>query len=300
MTELLDLSYSEVVTLVNFTWGPVEDPEQFGAFYVDVEEDPILLGKRYIGRPTMAVDIPDLSAGLDIGVATVTLPWESETFADYISSGFGHAPVYCVIAELHSRPSPQNPTTAPGVEMRQNSLVYLFSGPVVEATKNSRGHTNQVTLKIATPMVELDHKQLGLPANAECAHTFLGQGCFLDLSDATHPLYPMFEDTSIVAISGNVVTMHPNSSRVHTMPDPGWIHGYVDVEGLRIKIVDAARYSYDVTLIDPPPPRWLNSNCRIVAGCGLTLGDCEFFHNGKNFGAYGWAIPAFNPLFEAQ
>jgi hypothetical protein len=301
MTQLLDHNYSEVISLIEFTWGPVEDDRKYSARYTDVEEDVTVAGNVYLGSPVCGLEIPELAAGLDIITSKVTLPLIDGTFTDDISDGFPHAIVRCRIMELHSRPSPQWPRTAGQLEQRQNKLVHLFQGLVSNAIKNPKGRSSLVELEIASPMLELEHKALGIPANAECAHTHFGQGCFLDLFDVTHWLYPMYEDTSITGINGNVISMHPNSTRVHTMPEPGWLEGYVDVEGCRIKIVNATKGSLDITLIDPPSPRrWLNQNCRIVAGCGLTHGDCQFYRNEKNFGAYGWAIPSFNPLFEAQ
>lgn len=301
MTQLLDFNYSEVISLVEFTWGPVEDDHKFSARYTDVEEDVVIGGKTYLGSPVLKLEIPELTAGLDITTMKVTLPLISDTFTDDISDGFPHATVRSRIMELHSRPSPQWPRTGGQLEQRQNKLVHLFQGLVSHAIKNPRGRSNLVEVEIASPMLELEHKALGIPANAECAHTFLGQGCFLDLFDPSHWLFPMYDDTSITGINGNVITMHPASSRVPTMPEPGWLEGYVDVQGCRIKIVNATFGSNDLTLIDPPSPRrWLNENARVVAGCALTLGDCQFFRNEKNFGAYGWAIPAFNPIFEAQ
>lgn len=282
MTLTLDAAFRRGITLAEFTWGPPDDDELFSKRYADVEVDVPAFGQLFEGEPTMAVTVPKLTIGVDTEECTVDVPLVASSFTSRISDGLPHPDVKLRLMQLTGDP------TAPGV-------LHLFGGYVWTATRNPGGRSSRVRLSAVSAHQDLEDKNLGVSCNAQCAHKFMGTGCYVQKVGVS----PSKSVVDVVtSLSGAKVSLANTGNQIASRSPTFWNAGFMQLGGLRIGVRSWNSGTADFVLHDQPPDEWLLQQVTLVAGCERTITKCRFWANEANFGGYAFNSPSYNPFYE--
>lgn len=324
MTSLaFDRPSKRTVTFVEFAIG---SRSQIAYLRVcDASSTQNALGFDYLPEPSMEVELETQSGGLDDKPLRVRLPLARglhvaiDEFAKSLASPIPYPKVRVLIFERVDTEA-----------TNEQVITYLGEGEVLITRRNPSGKPNIVELEVHPTKTLAKDLKLGIPANPQCAWTFGGTGCTVDNTrfytpgvDSPTPIapYPVrrfyvsltmlgASRTQVVQLDSYVPAVIPNTA--FTMRSARWwVGGHVldPVTGVTIRIRD---WWFDsnlnsgtnkFVLARVPPKEW-DATVRppsfgalyLVPGCRKTKEACDERQNLINFGAFGYAIPAYNPM----
>jgi len=266
------------VALVEFTYGnPVKKLRLAGSQYErDTSEG------RFLPCPGISVKAPKNTISIARDTCQIRLPLgqeNAEPFVSQVSSGRPHSIVSVRTMFLET-------------EGTSSILWHTFFGKLLKTHRNPDGRPNIVSLEVANAKYFLD-RSAGIPITPLCEWSF-GDAHTCGFNPLT------------VEETGTVVTI-VKSALVITLPSyrghPYWEGGYVEFDGLRIKI--KSRQGSTFVLAQYPPKTWTDALSvnqlivKVVPGCDQKISTChQVWHNIANFSGAGIAMPAYNPTFE--
>lgn len=266
--------------LLTFTWGDPADPNvRMVTDYTQAQDSDL-----FQSVSTLELSIPPNTLGFDVDPAVIYLPLEVEP-AVALTSGEPHAPVFVQIEQV---------AKAPGVAAIDRRT--LFFGWVAKSSKSPAGKVGMAKLecvdlkaRVAVPM--------GIPATNQCAFTFGGRGCDIDLDTKREKTVPIVATVEVTAIDGKKVTI---SDLQHTGELRYYHRGYVEVDGLRLGIREYVTGS-TMELVAAPPAAWLDQPCIVTPGCSKLLTVCrDRWQNESRFLGLGIEMAPVHPLVEAE
>jgi hypothetical protein len=258
---------------LEFRYGDPAAPTY--ARFTDWTEDTILGSQSYDSTPDMEVRAPEISGILNDKTLQVALPLKVNGFTDRLSNGTPHSPIYVTLRELLR--------SLDGGSSEQQ--VVLFKGRVSRVIRNPNGRTNSVGIEAKSLKSQMD-VPMGLPANHQCVWTFGGRGCFVTVPT---------ENGTLATITGKTVTITGLAGHA----DRYWHRGFVERQGLRLLIREWVNGT-SFELAKEPPADWATQTVKVYAGCDKTIETCRArWSNEINFGGFGYAIPAYHPVFES-
>lgn len=239
-------------------------------------------GGLYSSRP--AIGIKPVNYAGTFGEAPVKIKMDlgaTDSFTDRISSGEPHSPVSVDIWEIVD--------PAPGSLPKQELL--LFSGDMQTVSRNADGHSGIIEIEVANLKNQLD-VPLGIPLLPHCVWTFTKRGCFkssVGLAETGTLTSLLSTDKQIATITG--LSAHTGKY---------WHRGYVEVDGLRIRIRDWNSTAATTFMLGlEPPARWVGGSVTVFPGCDKQLVTCRTrWNNEEHFGGAGFAVPAYHPVVE--
>lgn len=281
MSRAIDQSTKRSFLLVTFNYG---DPETV-VKYTDRAGDYL----DFPAQPAMQVSVPPNDGTLDDKPCRVILPIDD--FSRRISDGLPHAPVSLLVREI---------VLPASGGAQQASALTLFRGRVTQTIRNYQSRADTVAVEALQAKSRLK-VALGLPCNHHCVFTLFGAGCSTG-AFGEPALADEVQTGTIDAVDGRRVTISGLSA--HPSDPKFWHRGYVRIGGerdLRILIRDWDG-DLDATLFhlaSRPPSDWLGLPVFVTPGCDKTPETCDGrWDNLENFGGYGYAIPAYNPVIE--
>lgn len=261
-----------IATLVTFTWGD-GNIEAYAASDERVTWTSQGWGgltRTWNAQPKLAVGFTRQHGGAADAPITIDLPADVQP-ATGLVTGDPHGDVNVLVEEM----DPTDPTT----------LRAVFEGTVTQATLNASGLDELVRLTVAGHKTRLEIPS-GIAQTRNCAWRFGDDNCGVDV-DA------LKQSATVTAISGVVVTLDvqgPSSRYYH--------RGYIERDGARIMVREYTT-GFVYTLVQPPPPSWLNETVTVAPGCDKTATVCDDrWSNLERFCGIGIGIPASQPLFE--
>lgn len=265
--------------LLEFKYGDPVAPTY--TRFTDQSSDVDALGSKWSAVPDMDVRIPSNIGTLADKQLEIEMKLQSG-FLTNVSSGEPHSPVRVTLSEMSiAADDGSGPQT-----------IVLFVGKLTNVRRNPGGHSESVRL-IAVHSKARMAIPLGLPANHHCVWTFTERGC------AKSPV-GLRESGTLTVLTGKVATITGLADHSADTTSRYWHMGYVEKDGLRITIRDweqaAATTFY---LAKEPPASWVGATVRVFPGCDKTIETCRArWSNEANFGGFGYAIPAYHPVYE--
>lgn len=271
--------------LVTFAYGDPSGPTF--ARYTNRQRNSI----GFTSIPTMEVELAENTGSLDKKETRITMP-SSASFAVQATARFPHSPIYVVIEEV----------VAGTFAGDAGSRKHLFVGRVIRTVRSKKGTSHQFRCLPAKSRLEI---QMGLPATHHCVYNLFRAGCTRPgLTEIAHRKLGQ-----IATINGPVVTISTPNTNLTAPTSPGgnvdrfWERGFLRRDGLLIPIRMWELSDPTVFYLrDTPPNDWLlagSASITFVPGCHKTEFDCiEVWDNENNHGAFGTAIPPYNPIFE--
>lgn len=247
--------------------------------YTDLDQD----FSGFTSTPGMEVLIPENSGHFDEKEARFIMP--KDAFLDRATNGQPHSPIFVQVEEV----------TQGLFAGDQNTQRTMFNGRVTRGRANYQGRSNTVAL-FALPAKSRLELPMGLPCNHHCAWTLFGRGCGLVKSSFQIP-------GQIDAADGQEITV--TTAGIATgQTGTYWRRGYARKDGLAIMIRDWS--DTDPTKFQMArrvPDDWIlagASSVLFVPGCDKTIETCRArYNNEQHFMGMGYAIPAYNPIFES-
>jgi hypothetical protein len=286
MARAIDDSKKESYVLVQFTVDGT--PYRFTNWGTSIDPS----GENWISTPTIDVKWPKNAGTLEARGALILVPSDANATMSTL--------VELLLAD-------GTPTSVVDVEIRevikpivigdQATELIPFKGRVLRAVRNSNGRAKQVRFEVQSVKARLDIP-LGLPCNHHCVWQFMGKGCSVQggVSQRGPQQSANEQNQSVTLIDGKEITISsPTVPGLKTFR-----FGYVSRLGIRVGIQDwDPLLPTKVILRQHPPAEWLGNAVLLVFGCDKTLTACQDEHaNEPNFGGIGYAIPAYNPMFE--
>jgi hypothetical protein len=184
-----------------------------------------------------------------------------------------------------------------------SSLKTMYVGTILRAIRNYQGRQNRVRIEGIVFKSKLDIP-LGIPANPQCPWTFgneKGSPCQIDL-------VPLRQVGLVTEIEDNLVRIIDLPVRP-VLTDPNqdsaqinyWQEGYVEKDGLRLKITSWDRNRPERFYLSSfPRKEWLDEDVTVTPGCGGTIFVCRHrWMNENRFAGFGIGMPNYNPIFES-
>lgn len=281
MTTALEASTKRSYAMLRLIYGTPAAVVGYTNFNEDVTDEGVL----HLSKPDMEVQLPENSGTFRESKATVRMPADDLTRS--LSSGEPFSVVKGVITEFSS--------AAEGNYSAER--LTLFSGLLHSAVRNKSNRNDTVLLRFDT-LKERLAGSAGIPANHHCAHPFTGTGCFYDATIQIQVGTITAITQKGATITGIAAPAAPGGSFAESM----YRKGYIERDGIRVLIRDWD--SSDVTnfsLKRRPPASWLNQTVIVHPGCSKEIEVCRGrWDNEEHFGGYGFAIPAYFPVFETQ
>lgn len=166
----------------------------------------------------------------------------------------------------------------------------LFYGVVKQAVGNKNGSANHCEVTIGGLKDALDNP-LGIVALNTCVWQFNDGNCALSGTGLTD--YNAAKVTrTLSGVLGNIITVAAVGADTYQ-------RGYVNYAGLSL-LIRSQISTTQLELMNAPPPSWIGQTINLVPGCRKTLADCSKWSNIKNFGGFGYGIPAFHPSVDTQ
>ncbi|MEK7425260.1 MAG: phage BR0599 family protein [Actinomycetota bacterium] len=273
----IDQPEKESYYLVTFTYGDPADPDF--AFYTNRDQDVF----PHISTPSLAVKLPQNSGLFEDGLCEIELP--NDAFSNRLTDGHPTSPTRVEVVEM-TRPLEGGPTA---------TRLMLFVGDVVSTIRNAGGNSRMRKIK-ALPVKQFLDIPMGMPANHECGYTFNGAGCNPPGVGAGGPVGGVSTSRVILSIEGKKVTLTSGLTGTDRHP---WQRGHISLDGIIVEIRDWDSVAADVLyLTRQPPTYWVGQTIFVEAGCDKSVERCRLWDNEQNFGGPGYAIPAYNPVFE--
>lgn len=269
---------SQIVTALLVEWGG-DDPDRnifankVGYVNGNVTQNVFRadLG-MFTALPTLEIDLKKQHGGIDDSPVEVRM--SINTPFDIPAAGIVSQPLWASVYEW----DPTNPDT---------TLSILYRGRVARMTVNPNGLADVIDFKIEGNKAGLKEVLVGIPALTTCPWTLGDKTCKVNLA-------PLREVQTIGNIVGKTVTLNA----LTTQTSRYWERGYVRYEKQRIGI---RVYDGGLTLETyiALPVSLIGSDIELTPGCDKTITTCRArFDNEELFGGFGYAIPAYTPIFE--
>ena len=254
--------------LITFTYGDLATPTVLRL--TDWTSSITLFGVTYISMPQIEVTLPANTIGLKEDPLSLYLPLNG--FTAELSIG---EPVSRVQVEVREY-----------IRGSKDSLAeVIFRGTLQNVVRNSDGRPDRVLLESRNVKSDFE-VPLGIASTVECQWALFGPGCGL----------------SIVSQTGQILTINKATITTSGLTPPRdhyWHMGYVEFEGVRVKVRDHQGTSSTMILERDPPRRWLGKTAKFVPGCRKTIEACrDEWGNEEFFLGLGIGIPDYHPLIE--
>lgn len=265
--------------LVEFLYGDPRSPTY--SRFTDQSSDVDALGVRWTAVPDMEVRVPSNIGTLADKQLELEMKLQSGFLTD-VSGGEPHSPVVVTVREMSI-------ATDDGSGPQ---IITLFAGRLINTRRNPASRTESVRLIAVHSKARLAIA-LGMPANHHCVWTFTGRGC------AVSPV-ALAETGTITSIIGKVATITGLADHSADTTGRYWHMGYLEIAGLRITIRDWQIATPTVfQLAKEPPAGWASASVSVFPGCDKTIETCRArWDNEENFGGFGYAVPAYHPVYE--
>lgn len=166
----------------------------------------------------------------------------------------------------------------------------LFYGVVKQAVGNKNGSANQCEVTVGGLKDALDNP-LGIVALNTCVWQFNDGNCALFGTGLT--------DFNTAKVTRTLSGVSGNNLTVAAVGADNYQRGFVTYLGLSL-LIRSQISTTELELFNAPPPSWLGQVVTITPGCRKTLADCSKWSNIKNFGGFGYGIPAYHPSVDTQ
>lgn len=271
--------FKQTYHAIEFRYGDVTDPNATEYYNITNWTSNIAqLGAEYISFPTLDISLPEATMSLNEQPLSIRIPiGESDEFADRISNGEPHEPIFVSCAEINVG------------DTNQFQVERLFVGQVATVTRNPSGDEDVIEIECEGVKQQLQDSTLNILATAYCPWTFGGRGCFFNVEGAIDP-------GTLTVIDGASVTI----TGVASPSDYYWHRGYIRRNGLRIGIRDWRSSAPTIFHLNAQPPaRWIGQTVTAVPGCDKTITTCRNRWNREEFfGGIGIALVPYNPNLE--
>lgn len=236
----------------------------------------------YTALPAMRVSGIHNSGGMDAQPITIDVPSSDATLAA-LTDGRAWPPVFLYLDEV---------ITAYGPSGAGTETIHHAIGDyrLQRAYRNPDRQHGLVRLEFAHHKVRMKIP-LGIVASPLCAWTLGDKTCGVDVA--------ALELTGTVAsISGKTLNLTNPADAAIAGQAAGYYHrGVVHRDGLYIGIREWSSYAFK--LVREPPAAWSGQTVAVRPGCDKTPATCDAkFSNLDQFGGFGIAIPAYNPIQE--
>lgn len=250
---------------VRFHWGAAPTILRYAKW----EQDLVLDGDTYFSANEIEVRGDKQHGGVR------DAPWyvkirNDRPPLDKLLRRYAHAKVWCTISDA----DPSDPLTKPRPR---------WFGRVASAKNNLGGVKGVCELKIIG-VKSLLEVEMGVPISADCPKVFGSTWCGKDL-------VPLRQTGTIASIT-NFLTI--NASGLTQPRSNYWTKGWVEIDGLAIKIEDGTNMAA-MLLEDEPPPEWVGQQATFTPGCMNTPAACAEWDNTGSFGGIGIKLPVVNP-----
>lgn len=309
-TALDTSAYNDHAFLMTCSYGPIS------ILYCN-RDQPIVIGSEvFQAAPSLQLEFGKFHGGTNADEVDIKIRRDDEHPPfDALSEGYAHADVRVKIEEC----DPSDPA---------NTRKELFFGRIGGKGKVKKKVSSFKALGVKAA---LSQSILGVPALTLCPWRLGDENtCKVDMSDKKKEVFidegnvdgkpyrvrlRMLEreDAVFLGYSEDGVlsygcgllsadTTTDSSGNMTGIVDAAWRQGYIeDQYGLRIRIRQALGDDrFDLGRF--PPPSWLcGQSLTMVQGCDGLLSTCrDIYDNEFNFGAFGYAIPSRNVLFEEK
>jgi hypothetical protein len=286
-------------------------------------------GDWFDPEPALGVELEAQTGSLDDKSFRVFLPLtrpESPAYwlAEQMDRAEPLSPVSCRVLQVFR-----------ALDGSMEEVVYLAEGDLGTSKSNPDGKEGVVELEFAPAKASLKNTKLGIPANGTCGWTYGRTGCYKNIYQLLSPAdyypshllpstnpkvricnvemtFPEGRRSQVVSLSLSQ-TQHAGADQrtLTSLPRGWWINAYLTVGGLSIPIRDWWWNQTNNTgsnlfvLGKVPPSSWaynggINNFLLLVPGCTKTKLACTQRENTLRWGAFGFAIPAYNPLLDAK
>ncbi len=260
--------------LVEFTWNQTNTLKvtdwQTQVTHVD-------LG-TFSPLPDMEIRVPTNTGEINEQPLEIRVIRDGDALFQDLTTGEPHAPVTVeVYEEMWDDTTANTPIT-----------MKHFSGRIVRAYRNFQGRSQLVKLEAVSIKSRLD-VPMGLPCNPQCVWALFDNNCQVP---------SIFYLGTLAAVgSGNTATVTGLAAQTGRYFE----RGYLERNGLRIGIREwqdtAATTFY---LRQRVPADWVGQTVNVFPGCDKTIETCRSrWSNEQRFGGFGYAIPDYQPNYEA-
>lgn len=276
MTRAIDLNEKDTYQLV---WLSHEGGD---TFWTDWSSDVDYQGNTYFSRPTMEVELPKNSGGMEEDRCVIAMQLEDGILTS-LTDGDAFAPVEVTIYER----------TRPAESSASSTTATTFLGELTGATRNVNGEPNKVRL-IAQTDKQFMEVAMGQQCNHLCSNSLGDARCLVDMSLGVNTYFGLVTSMSDRAIEISI------GGTLTSASDRYFSRGYVQYQGLRIMIrswVSGSATTF--VFVRRPPASWLGQTVLVFAGCDKSVETCrERYDNEEHFNGIGYAIPAYIPWIE--
>ncbi len=275
-TNLDNDAASKIVTAVIFSWGG-NDPSVLAnsAAYVANTTD-LIINTFDIGTltamPELEVDMNRQGGGSKDD--PITIKMKTVNPIDKLKDGKLFQPIWANVIEL----DPSKPETT----TRQ-----LYYGKVGTLIFNKNGRADVVEFKVNGNKYQLDKIPIGMRAQTTCPWTLGDKICDFDL-------ITLQESPDITNIVGRTITVNALTEQASRFWERGWFQFEKMFVGIRKYTGGLTFETYRAVSTD-----LIGETILLSPGCDKTVETCiAKFNNVERFGGFGYAIPAYAPIFE--
>lgn len=241
--------------------------------YTNAHQDFAYLGTTFISIPTMSVEIPEMTGGIEEDDFVVRIP-RAATFCQSVATGVPTPRITMTVREV------LDTRNAASVE-----IIHIGVAQVIRSNAQGKANHFEIASKSSKQLLDV---RMGISATTTCQLPF-GSSSDCGINEALFQ-----ESRQIVRVNpgGLSVTMAALTSATP------WVNGYLELDGLRIGIRDYAG-GLDFALKVPPPPRWQGRTVLVSPGCAKSFFACNItWGNASQFLGLGIAIPQYHPVLE--
>lgn len=267
---------SEIVTAIKFFWGGddpavLENSIGYVAGTNDVNISSFSIGDL-LAMPEIQVDMGKQQGGSKDSPVDVEMKLVDPITE--IVAGYMYQPIWCSIFEFN----PSDP---------DNTCRQMFYGKISNVIINKNGRADVISFRVNGNKYQLDRVILGLRASTNCQWTLGSDACDIDLT-------ALYETPEITAVDGRTVTVDALTTTTSRYWQGGWMRFEKMFVGIR-------SYTGGLTFetFRPINPGMVGETITMAPGCDKTIDTCRSrFANENRFGGFGYAIPAYTPIWE--
>lgn len=294
----------------------------------DAQGNQTIMGKEYLSEPAMAGELETQTGAIDDKPFKILLPVgrgmheDIDWFVDELSRPSPFENIRLRLFEVTR-----------SMDGQKSDITHLAEGQIQLSRLNPEGKQNVLELEFMPSKGTLADIPMGIPANPGCAFTYGGVGCGVDITVAYGPgdyfpnhvaggkpkirtamveLRSFYSGARAQIVTLTISPFHHSGASQNTilaLPRGYWLGAYLFKNGLAIPIRDwwynqtAGIGTNNFVLGKIPPRSWhfnfvSGTTVKLIPGCSKTRQACDLRNNLINWGAFGHAIPAYNPLYD--